>query len=104
MTQHTQETGQRFTVVAVDSVWTQTCGQPWLVNALCAGACFDNKAGRNRSRTIEVDDVHAAREKIILARRMEAVVGGTCAGWWSGARSGCLARRRRRPVMECCIQ
>ena len=69
MAQHTEETGQRFTEAAVDSVWTQTCGQPWLVNALCAGACFDNKAGRDRSRTIEVDDVYAAREELILSRR-----------------------------------
>ena len=69
MAQHTEETGQRFSAAAVDSVWTQTCGQPWLVNALCAGACFDNKAGRDRSRVIEVDDVYAAREELILARR-----------------------------------
>ena len=69
MAQHTEETGQRFSEAAVEAVWTQTCGQPWLVNALCAGACFDNKAGRDRSRTIEVDDIHAAREELILARR-----------------------------------
>ena len=69
MAQHTEETGQRFSPAAVDSVWTQTCGQPWLVNALCAGACFDNKAGRDRSRAIEVDDVYAAREELILSRR-----------------------------------
>ena len=50
MAQHTEETGQRFTAAALDSVWMQTRGQPWLVNALCAGACFDNKAGRDRSR------------------------------------------------------
>ena len=69
MAQHTEETGQRFSAAALDSVWTQTQGQPWLVNALCAGACFDNKAGRDRSRTIEVDDVYAAREELILSRR-----------------------------------
>ena len=69
MAQHTEETGQRFSEAALDSVWTQTCGQPWLVNALCAGACFDNKAGRDRSRSIEVDDVYAAREELILSRR-----------------------------------
>ena len=69
MAQHTEETGQRFSEAAQEAVWTQTCGQPWLVNALCAGACFDNKAGRDRSRTIEVDDVHAAREELILSRR-----------------------------------
>ena len=69
MAQHTEETGQRFSSSALDSVWMQTRGQPWLVNALCAGACFDNKAGRDRSRTIEVDDVYAAREELILSRR-----------------------------------
>ena len=67
--QHTEETGQRFSPAAEDAVWTQTRGQPWLVNALCAGACFDNKAGRDRSRTIEADDVYAAREELVLSRR-----------------------------------
>ena len=69
MAQHTEETGQRFSAAALNLVWTQTRGQPWLVNALCAGACFDNKAGRDRSRPIEVDDVYAAREELILSRR-----------------------------------
>ena len=69
MAQHTEETGQRFSSSAQEAVWTQTRGQPWLVNALCAGACFDNKAGRDRSRAIEVDDVYAAREELILSRR-----------------------------------
>ena len=69
MAQHTEETGQRFSPAALEAVWTQTQGQPWLVNALCAGACFDNKAGRDRSRSIEVDDVYAAREELILSRR-----------------------------------
>ncbi len=68
MAQHTEETGQRFTAAAQEAVWTQTQGQPWLVNALCAGACFDDKAGRDRSRSIEVDDVYAAREELILSR------------------------------------
>ena len=68
MTQHTKETGQRFTEAAQTAVWAQTCGQPWLVNALCAGACFDRKAGRDRSRAIEADDIHAAREELILSR------------------------------------
>ncbi len=69
MSQHTKETHQRFSPAAKESVWEQTQGQPWLVNALCAGACFDNKAGRDRSRTIEEDDIFAAREELILARR-----------------------------------
>ena len=69
MAQHTEETGQRFSEAAQEAVWTQTQGQPWLVNALCAGACFDSKAGRDRSRAIEEDDVYAAREELILSRR-----------------------------------
>ena len=67
--QHTEETGQGFTAAALEAVWTQTRGQPWLVNALCAGACFDDKAGRDRSRTIGADDVYAAREELVLSRR-----------------------------------
>ena len=67
--QHTKETGQRFTQPAVDAVWEQSQGQPWLVNALCAGACFDSKAGRDRSRAIDKDAVFAAREELILSRR-----------------------------------
>ena len=69
MAQHTEETGQCFAPAAVDAVWTQTQGQPWLVNALCAGACFENEAGRDRSRTIEEEDIYAAREELILSRR-----------------------------------
>ena len=69
LSQHTKETGQRFTRAARDAVWTQTYIQPWLVNALCTGACFDNKAGRDRSRTIDADDIYAAREELILSRR-----------------------------------
>ena len=69
MEQHACETGQRFTCEAIDAVWTQTNGQPWLVNALCAGACFDDEAGRDRSRAIDADAIHAAREALILSRR-----------------------------------
>ena len=67
--QHTEETGQGFTAAALEAVWTQTRGQPWLVNALYAGACFDHKAGRDRSRTIGEEDIYAAREDLILSRR-----------------------------------
>ena len=69
MAQHTEETGQRFTAAAQEAVWAQTRGQPWLVNALCAGACFDNKAGRDRSCAIAVDAIYAAREELIVSRR-----------------------------------
>ena len=69
MLQHILETGQRFTPAARRAVWEQTRGQPWLVNALCAGACFDSEAGRDRSRAIDVEDINAAREELILSRR-----------------------------------
>ena len=69
LTQHTEETGQIFTAAARQAVWTQTNGQPWLVNALCAGACFDEPAGHDRSRAIDEDAIHAVREELILSRR-----------------------------------
>ena len=64
--QHTDETGQRFTDEAVAEVWRSTAGQPWLVNALAYGACFDDPAGRDRSRDITRTGIVAARERLIL--------------------------------------
>ena len=67
--QHTAETGQAFAPEALEAVWTQTCGQPWLVNALAYGACFENKALRaDRSRTVTAADVAAVREQLIVDR------------------------------------
>ena len=67
--QHVKETGQPFAPKALAAVWEQTQGQPWLVNALCAEACFDRKAGRDRSQAITADHIFAAREELILSRR-----------------------------------
>jgi len=67
--QHSNETGQPFTEGALATVWEQTQGQPWLVNALCAEACFDNRVGTDRSRAITADAIWAAREELILSRR-----------------------------------
>ena len=36
--------------------------QPWLVNALCREACFDDKAGRDRSRPIAGQAILEAQE------------------------------------------
>ncbi len=66
--QHTEETGQAFTAEALDTVWKQTAGQPWLVNALCRKACFDDEAGRDRSRAIGAADLLDAQEHLILNR------------------------------------
>ena len=68
LAQHTAETGQTFTDDAVQIVWTRTAGQPWLVNALCYDACFDDAAGRERSRPVTGDDILAAQERLILRR------------------------------------
>ena len=68
LTQHTEETGQAFTEEARRDVWELTQGQPWLVNALAYEACFGNKAGRDRSRSITADTIQDAREQLILRR------------------------------------
>ena len=68
LAQHTDETGQVWTDEAVDKVWELTQGQPWLVNALAYEACFDRKAGRDRSRPITADAMQDAREQLILRR------------------------------------
>ena len=68
LAQHTAATGQAFTEQAVDLILTQTAGQPWLVNALCREACFDDEAGRDRSRLITEHAILEAQERLILAR------------------------------------
>ena len=67
--QHTAETGQAFAPEALEAVWTQTRGQPWLVNALAHGTCFGNKALRaDRSHPVTAADVAAVREQLIVDR------------------------------------
>ena len=64
--QHTVETGQTFQAQALKRVWTQTCGQPWLVNALCARACFgDEEMGAG---PVTEDHILEAQEQLILDR------------------------------------
>ena len=67
--QHTTETGQEFTPAALAAVWNQSQGQPWLVNALAQQACFEDEAGRDRSRAIDGEAVMAAREELVLGRQ-----------------------------------
>ena len=68
LAQHTAATGQAFTEEALRLIVARTAGQPWLVNALCREACFDNKAGRDRSRPITEHAIREAQERLILAR------------------------------------
>ena len=66
--QHTAATGQAFTEEAVRLILTRTAGQPWLVNALCREACFEDEAGRDRSRPITERAILEAQERLILRR------------------------------------
>ena len=68
LAQHTEETGQAFSPEGLDTMWTQTEGQPWLVNALADEVCSGNEARRDRSRAIAADDVVEAREQLIGRR------------------------------------
>ena len=67
--QHTEETGQVFTPDALETVWTQTQGQPWLVNALADETCFRNEAAEDRRIPITADAIREAQEQLILRPR-----------------------------------
>ena len=68
LSQHTEETSQAFTDEALDAIWTQTQGQPWLVNALADEACFAGEFAEAWHRPIAAEAIHAAREQLILRR------------------------------------
>ena len=68
LAQHTEETGQAFRPEALERVWSQTRGQPWLVNALCYRTCFESEIGRDRGRAIVEDDILESQEQLILER------------------------------------
>ena len=66
--QHTEATGQEFAPEAVDAVWEQTRGQPWLVNALAREMCFEHEELRLRDHPVSESEVYDARETLILRR------------------------------------
>ena len=66
--QHTAQTGQEFAPGVIGRIWHLTQGQPWLVNALALQACFQDKAGRDRSRPIGLAAIHRAKETLVLNR------------------------------------
>ena len=70
LAQHTEETGQVFTREALECIWTQTRGQPWLVNALASQACFRDRRGRERSRAVAADDILEAKEQLVVRREV----------------------------------
>ena len=68
LAQHTRETGQAFTDDALDTIWTRTQGQPWLVNALADETCFRAEHGHDRTRPIGAAAVRDAQEELIMRR------------------------------------
>ena len=68
LNQHTEETGQVFTADALETVRTQTQGQPYLVNALADETCFHDGDTADRLRPITADDILEAQEQLILRR------------------------------------
>lgn len=66
--QHTKATGQTFEEGVLDLVWHYTEGQPWLVNALAYEATYNMKETKDRNRTITVETIKTAKERLILRR------------------------------------
>ena len=66
--QHTEATGQLFTDDALKLIWTQTQGQPWLVNALADETCTYGEAAEDRGIPITADAIRNAQEQLILRR------------------------------------
>ena len=68
LTQHTEKTGQTFAPEALETIWTRTQGQPWLVNALADRLCFRHGSVRAYNRAITAEDVREAGEELIERR------------------------------------
>ena len=66
--QHTEATGQTFVQDIMDEVWQDSCGQPWLVNALAYEMTWKDKRARDRSFPITLECYMEARERLIQSR------------------------------------
>ena len=65
--QRTVETGQQITPEALDYVYEQSKGQPWIVNSLFMRATM-RVLDEDSRETVTIDHVKQAREQMILAR------------------------------------
>jgi len=65
--QHTSETGQIFEPQAVDRIFEQTQGQPWLVNAV-ASECVESITRKNYAVPITQEFADKAIQNLILER------------------------------------
>jgi hypothetical protein len=65
--QRTAENGQRITPEALDYVYEQSRGQPWIVNSLFQRATM-RILDESSTETVTVEHIREAREQMILAR------------------------------------
>jgi hypothetical protein len=65
--QRTEETGQKITRQALDYVWEQSRGQPWIVNNLFMRATME-VLDRNDFRTVGLKEIKEARKQMVDAR------------------------------------
>jgi hypothetical protein len=67
-TQRTEETGQQIEPAALDYVWEQSKGQPWIVNNLFKWATMEILA-EDDYQTVTLAHIQQAREQMILDRK-----------------------------------
>jgi hypothetical protein len=65
--QRTAETGQQITTEALDYVYDQSIGQPWIVNSLFMRATM-RVLERDSDKTVTIDHIQEARKQMIQAR------------------------------------
>ncbi|MDR3012571.1 MAG: ATP-binding protein, partial [Chitinispirillales bacterium] len=65
--QRTEETGQQITDEALEYVWEQSMGQPWIVNSLFMRATLRVLKDGDYS-TVTLEHIKTARDQMILAR------------------------------------
>jgi hypothetical protein len=65
--QRTEETGQQITDEALEYVWEQSQGQPWIINSLFERVTM-RIMKRNDYSTVTREHIEQAREQMILAR------------------------------------
>jgi hypothetical protein len=65
--QRTAETGQQITPEALDYVYDQSQGQPWIVNSLFKRATM-RILDEESTETVAIEHIREAREQMILAR------------------------------------
>jgi hypothetical protein len=65
--QRTAEVGQQITQEALDYVWEQSNGQPWIVNSLFKRATM-RVLDEDSTETVAIDHIRKAREQMVLAR------------------------------------